>query len=207
MSGSARDALLFRTQAFSRAIAVVDTRVAELMEPTHRLIATSIESAIQIVTTRVHINAITGRSVTALTSFTPKVASTSTVFFEFAPPEQPIATRRGVPRTISIGHAAWSVIRLAGERLRVATSVAPPTVKVLRTRHRQALVQSISANTASQMQFTVLFTCTASIRARLTTALLTNEPDRAIACLFTTLSHTDAAMTNTITGAIIRHET
>ena len=168
------------------------------MEPTHRLIATSIESAIQIVR---HVSTclITGRSVTALTSFTPKVASTSTVFFKFAPPEQPIATAVSQGQSRSVTQCG----RLSGLRVSVcvATGIAP----------QSGLAYKAPASTGSIHQpqhrksdaVLILFTCTASIQPRLTTALLT-EPDRPCLSLHNSQSHR-RAMANTITGAIIRH--
>ena len=58
------------------------------MKSTNRFIATSIKPAIQIVTTRVHIDAVARLTVTALTALTPKVARTgSFVLFQLTAPE------------------------------------------------------------------------------------------------------------------------
>jgi hypothetical protein len=135
-AGSAHDALLLRTHTLIRAVAVVSARIAELVFSAPRLDTAMIDSAVQIVATGFRINAITRLTITALPLLTPNIACAGAVFFKLTTPQQAVATTRRKPGTISIGHAARAVVRLAGQGLGVAASISPSTIEVLLAGHR-----------------------------------------------------------------------
>ena len=186
----------------------MDARIAKLMRATAQRFAALAEHTFKVVAAMIDSNAVTRLTVTALPAVAPEIPCTGALFFfHFASPQDTIAARRTLPRAISISDAARALIGFASPRPHVAARVSTAAIQILNAGHAHTTPWLARSDAAGQMQGAVLFPRATAVGTWRTTAVFTNQADRAVAGLNTVGNHALGAMTNSITGTMSIVET